>query len=95
MRAFLLPCLESLHRTTEDLGREALVSDDVSKDGSDPSIPGRSSEAFFIGNEENLKFAKVNNQVLLSLEEIDWCYRSRKTGSRIEHFSPWVTKTDG
>jgi GT2 family glycosyltransferase len=67
----------------EDLGREALVSGGVSKDGSAPSISGRSLEVFVIGNQENLGFAKVSNQPIVFLEETSWCYRSRKAGWRI------------
>ena len=63
-RDYLRACLQSIRDTTTDLGPEVIVVDNASADGSVGMVAGEFPEVTLIANEENLKYARGNNQAL-------------------------------
>ncbi len=59
-----LQCLKSIYQNTHDVDYEIYVVDNASTDGSDEAIEKKFPEVKLIRNEENLGFAKANNQVI-------------------------------
>jgi GT2 family glycosyltransferase len=64
-KALLLQCLESVFERTKEIEREVLVVDNGSSDGSGPAARERFPQIKLIENEENVGFAKANNQAIL------------------------------
>lgn len=61
---YLQPCLETIRRNTKNLSYEILVVDNASSDGSQDKIRKYHKEVILLENEENMGFAKANNQAL-------------------------------
>jgi GT2 family glycosyltransferase/lipopolysaccharide/colanic/teichoic acid biosynthesis glycosyltransferase len=64
VRAFLLHCLESVHRATENIRAEIYVVDNASADGSVQAIKSHFPDVKLIKNDKNLGFAAANNLAL-------------------------------
>lgn len=63
-RALLAECLQSVYDTVHDLGFEVLVVDNASSDGSAEMVRERFGSVRLIENDENLGFARANNQAM-------------------------------
>ena len=63
-REYLRACLQSIRNTVADLDREVIVVDNASADGSAAMVAEEFPEVALIANEENLKYARGNNQAL-------------------------------
>ena len=63
-RDLLEQCLSSVYATTHDIPFEVFVVDNASSDGSVEIVRERFPEVQLIENEENLGFAKANNQAI-------------------------------
>ncbi len=63
-RDLLSDCLDSLVRTAGDIDVEVIVVDNGSTDGSQAMLRSRFPQARLIQNDENVGFAKANNQAL-------------------------------
>ena len=61
VRAFLLHCLESVHRATKGLSTEIYVVDNASADGSAQAVRTYFPDVELIQNESNMGFAAANN----------------------------------
>ena len=64
VRAFLLHCLESVHRATKNLKAETFVVDNASADGSVQAVKSHFPDVELIQNDKNLGFAAANNLAL-------------------------------
>ncbi len=63
-KKLLLNCIESFYRTTKGLSFEIFVVDNGSQDGSVDSVGRTFPEIELIQNQENLGFARANNDAL-------------------------------
>ncbi|MFZ5773923.1 MAG: glycosyltransferase family 2 protein [Thermodesulfobacteriota bacterium] len=63
-RKLLLDCLASVHATVQGIDFEVLVVDNASHDGSVEAVRQAYPGVLVIQNQENLGFAKANNQAL-------------------------------
>ncbi len=63
-KKLLLNCIESFYRTTKGLTFEIFVVDNGSQDGSVDSVGRTFPEIELIQNQENLGFARANNDAL-------------------------------
>ena len=63
-RGLLAQCLQSVYDTVQGLGFEIFVVDNGSSDDSAEMVRERFPEVQLIENEENLGFAKANNQAI-------------------------------
>jgi len=61
---FLKPCIESIHSNFKEITYEIIVVDNASTDGSKEKIKQFLPKVILIENEENLGFAKANNQAI-------------------------------
>ncbi|BEG98810.1 glycosyltransferase family 2 protein [Bacteroides sedimenti] len=64
VKYFLELCLNSLYRAIDQLSVEVFVVDNASTDGSLDYLKPRFSQVHFIANEENIGFARANNQAI-------------------------------
>ena len=64
VRAFLEQALSSVNRAAEGLAAETFVVDNGSADGSAEMVQSRFPDVRLIANEENVGFARANNQAL-------------------------------
>ena len=64
VKYYLEQCLESVRRASQGLQVEVFVVDNLSTDGSAPYLRGRFPEVTFIENNENVGFARANNQAI-------------------------------
>lgn len=64
VRYYLEQCLQSVRRASRTLQVEVLVVDNLSTDGSIPYLKERFPEVTFIENNENVGFARANNQAI-------------------------------
>ena len=63
-RELLADCLESIFENVHDLAYEVLVVDNASSDGSADMVRRRFPQARLIENEQNVGFARANNQAI-------------------------------
>ena len=64
VKYYLEQCLESVRRASQGLQVEVFVVDNLSTDGSVPYLRERFPEVTFIENNENVGFARANNQAI-------------------------------
>ena len=64
VKFYLEQCLESVRRASRGLQVEVFVVDNLSTDGSVEYLRGRFPEVTFIANQENVGFARANNQAI-------------------------------
>ena len=64
VKYYLEQCLESVRRASQGLQVEVFVVDNLSTDGSVPYLRERFPEVTFIENDENVGFARANNQAI-------------------------------
>ena len=64
VKYYLEQCLESVRRASKGLQVEVFVVDNLSTDGSVSYLEGRFPEVRFIANQENVGFARANNQAI-------------------------------
>lgn len=64
VKYYLEQCLESVRRASQGLQVEVFVVDNLSTDGSVPYLRERFLEVTFIENNENVGFARANNQAI-------------------------------
>lgn len=62
VKHFLFQCLDSVTRATKKINAEIIVIDNDSKDESEQMVREHFSEVNFIANQQNVGFAKANNQ---------------------------------
>lgn len=64
VKHYLEQCLESVRRASQGLQVEVFVVDNLSTDGSVAYLEERFPEVHFIANQENVGFARANNQAI-------------------------------
>ena len=64
VKYYLEQCLESVRRASQGLQVEVFVVDNLSTDGSVPYLRERFPDVTFIENNENVGFARANNQAI-------------------------------
>lgn len=64
VKAYLLSCLASVYRLSEDLNFEAIVVDNMSVDGTVEAVRESFPQVQVIANAENVGFSRANNQGL-------------------------------
>ena len=64
VKHYLEQCLESVSRASQGLQVEVFVVDNLSTDGSVTYLKERFPEVHFIANQENVGFARANNQAI-------------------------------
>ena len=64
-RRHLIPCLERLHRALEGFASEIWIVDNASQDGGPEEAHARFPGVALVRNEENLGFARANNQAIM------------------------------
>lgn len=64
VKHYVEQCLDSVFRSTGTFSKEVFVVDNVSSDGSVPYLRERYPQVHFIQNEENVGFARANNQAI-------------------------------
>lgn len=64
VKYYLEQCLESVLHASQGLQVEVFVVDNLSTDGSVPYLRNRFAEVNFIENDENVGFARANNQAI-------------------------------
>ena len=64
VKFYLEQCLESVRRASRGMQVEVFVVDNLSTDGSVEYLRGRFPEVTFIAHQENVGFARANNQAI-------------------------------
>lgn len=62
VKHFLIQCIHSVLKATQDINAEIIVVDNVSKDGSVEAVKSTFPSVKVIANKENVGFSKANNQ---------------------------------
>ncbi|MBR1546469.1 MAG: glycosyltransferase family 2 protein [Prevotella sp.] len=68
VREYLVQCIESVHKAMEGLDGEIVVVDNCSKDDTVSYLQSHDMDVRLIANQENVGFARANNQAIRATE---------------------------